>query len=101
MPFATILRFFIDGTQRQILVVTRIESPACHIAYVDAGANPNPNELARSGRPSPQLHFDFNTRLERSSAASSATRPAPGVGTGGTPRPKLLVRAASAGRRIL
>ena len=51
-PFATILRFF---TQReegenegQVLVITKIAPGAtCHVAYIDALANPQPNELAR------------------------------------------------------
>lgn len=49
-PYATILRFFTDtgdGGERQILVVTRLGDAACHIAYVDALANSNANELAR------------------------------------------------------
>ncbi len=68
VPFATILRFFTDtgdGAQRQILVVTRIESPACHIAYVDAGANPNANDLARQAADlfARSFHCDFNSPL--------------------------------------
>ncbi len=50
VPFATILRFFTergDGTQGQVLVVTRIEGPVCHVAYVDARAHANANELAQ------------------------------------------------------
>jgi hypothetical protein len=51
-PFATILRFF---TQResgepegQVLVVTRLEPGAtCHVAYVDARANADANQMAR------------------------------------------------------
>ena len=49
-PFATILRFFTDrgdGTEGQILVVTRIGGPVCHVAYVDARANANANALAQ------------------------------------------------------
>lgn len=53
MPVATIMRYFTDGVEEeddegQILVVTQIaEGNSCHIAYVDARANNNANELAR------------------------------------------------------
>jgi hypothetical protein len=50
-PYATILRWFTefdDGHQGQVLVVTKTgPGGTCHIAYVDARANPNANELAR------------------------------------------------------
>lgn len=52
-PFATILRFFADsgdgGPETQVLVVTRLgdEGGVCHIAYVNASANADANELAR------------------------------------------------------
>ncbi|WP_314960493.1 hypothetical protein [Bradyrhizobium cosmicum] len=57
-PFAIIQRWHIaDGTDRDkqgrpntkaMLVVTRLPpGPVCHVAYVDAIANPNANELAR------------------------------------------------------
>jgi hypothetical protein len=55
-PFATIQRWFLadnekpkpDGrpTDVPVLVVIRL-SPACHVAYVDASANADANELAR------------------------------------------------------
>jgi hypothetical protein len=55
-PFATIQRWFIadnekpkpDGrpTDVPVLVVIRL-SPACHVAYIDASANADANELAR------------------------------------------------------
>lgn len=50
--FATILRYFVDRDgerEGQVLVVTRLGEGGsiCHVAYVDALANPNPNELAR------------------------------------------------------
>jgi hypothetical protein len=55
-PFATIQRWFLsdnaaldkDGrpTSVGMLVVTRL-APACHVAYVDARANPDHNALAR------------------------------------------------------
>lgn len=57
-PFAIIQRWHIaDGTDpdqqgrpntKAMLVVTRLPpGPVCHVAYVDAIANPNANELAR------------------------------------------------------
>lgn len=51
-PFATILRFFTQREEgedeNQILVVTKVEEGAtCHVAYIDALANPDANELAR------------------------------------------------------
>ncbi|MDH2350597.1 hypothetical protein QCM77_42160 [Bradyrhizobium sp. SSUT18] len=57
-PFAIIQRWHIaDGTDpdqqgrpntKVMLVVTRLPpGPVCHVAYVDAIANPNSNELAR------------------------------------------------------
>jgi hypothetical protein len=51
-PFAAILRYFTDSGEEkprgQILVVTKIEGrDACHMAYIDAGANPDANTLAQ------------------------------------------------------
>lgn len=57
-PFAIVQRWHIaDGTDldkqgrpntKAMLVVTRLPpGPVCHVAYVDAVANPNANELAR------------------------------------------------------
>lgn len=52
-PVASILRYYIDRSagfipDTQVLVVTRIEpGNTCHVAYIDALANPNANELAR------------------------------------------------------
>ncbi len=62
-PIATILRFF---TQReegedeaQILVVTRLGVGAtCHVAYVDATANSDANELARQAADEIAPEFD-------------------------------------------
>lgn len=58
-PFAIIQRWHIaDGTDldkqgrpntKAMLLVTRLPpGPVCHVAYVDAVANPNANELART-----------------------------------------------------
>lgn len=53
-PFATILRWHIEsgdgGSPGQVLVVSKVgegETPGCVVAYVDARANSNANELAR------------------------------------------------------
>lgn len=61
-PYATILRWFInfpnddgDDMEVQTLVVSTIANPllpadqqtSCHVAYIDALANANPNQLAR------------------------------------------------------
>jgi hypothetical protein len=63
-PFATILRFFVarpDGEEGegQVLVVTRLGPGAtCHVAYIDASANPNANELARKAADETAQDFD-------------------------------------------
>lgn len=62
-PFATILRFFTQGEEGkpegQILVVTKITPGAtCHIAYIDALANPDANELARKTADEEAKDFD-------------------------------------------
>ncbi|WP_088348433.1 MULTISPECIES: hypothetical protein [Rhodomicrobium] len=51
-PHAAILRYFTGGLDGgpagQVLVVTKISgSEACHMAYIDALATPNPNGLAQ------------------------------------------------------
>ncbi|MYL23797.1 hypothetical protein GLV89_08330 [Halomonas alkaliantarctica] len=61
-PFATILRWHTEhsGTpDGEILVVTRVsDDEACHVAYVDARANPSANVLAR--RAADRLASGFN-----------------------------------------
>ena len=53
MPIATIVRYHTADPETgedkgQVLVVTQlVEGNSCHIAYIDALANPNANELAR------------------------------------------------------
>ena len=53
MPIATIVRYHTADPETgedkgQVLAVTQlVEGNTCHIAYVDALANPNANELAR------------------------------------------------------
>jgi hypothetical protein len=67
-PFAIIQRWLIaDNADRDakdrprnkaMLVVTRLPpGAACHVAYVDVAANPNPNELARKA--ADELARDF------------------------------------------
>ncbi|MGQ0671656.1 MAG: hypothetical protein ACT4N2_02080 [Hyphomicrobium sp.] len=49
-PYALILRYFTvrDNRRGQVLVVTRVtDTEACHVAYIDALANPNAIILAR------------------------------------------------------
>jgi hypothetical protein len=62
-PFATIARYFVtreEGeAEGQVLVVTQIMPGAtCHIAYVDAIANPDANELARQAADDMAPNFD-------------------------------------------
>ncbi|MDB5588973.1 MAG: hypothetical protein JWP26_3943 [Devosia sp.] len=53
LPVATIVRYFTQNQEtyeetNEVLVVTQLlEGQTCHIAYIDALANPNANELAR------------------------------------------------------
>jgi hypothetical protein len=48
----------------QMLVVTRLPpGPVCHVAYVDAQANPNANELAR--RAADRLARDFRCGADK------------------------------------
>jgi hypothetical protein len=53
-PYAAIFRYYTDSGmgdengKGEVLVVTKLDGEeACHMAYIDARANPNPNELAR------------------------------------------------------
>jgi hypothetical protein len=53
-PHAAILRYYTDSgmgeenSKGEVLVVTKLDGDeACHVAYIDARANPDPNELAR------------------------------------------------------
>jgi hypothetical protein len=62
-PFATILRYYVQREEGQadgqILVVTKIEpGTTCHVAYVDALANPDANEMARSAADGVAAGFD-------------------------------------------
>lgn len=69
-PFATILRFFGDlgeGPNIEILVVTRISDigGVCHVAYVNASANANANDLARQAADliAPNFDCDYHAAL--------------------------------------
>ena len=62
-PFATILRFFTSREtgedEAEVLVVTRLEESAtCHVAYIDATANENANEMARAAADELARGFD-------------------------------------------
>ncbi len=64
--FATILRWFTefdDGRVGQVLVVTKLgDEGTCHVAYVDALANKNANELARQAADTLSAGFDCETQ---------------------------------------
>ncbi len=58
--YATILRYHTQtdgGPEGQVLVVTRLGDASCHVAYVDALANPDANELARQAADLIALNF--------------------------------------------
>jgi hypothetical protein len=62
-PFASILRFFTKGEvgkpEGEVLVVTKISPGAtCHIAYVDALANPDAEALAQKAADTTAKDFD-------------------------------------------
>ncbi len=65
-PFATILRWFAefdDGRVGQVLVVTKLAADGvCHVAYVDALANKNANELARQAADNLSAGFRCGTQ---------------------------------------
>ena len=64
-PYAAIVRYLTssDTAKGQVLVVTRItETEACHMAYVDALANPEPVTLARSAADELAAGFDCRTQ---------------------------------------
>lgn len=65
LPFATVLRYYTeveeDGGyyQGEVYVVTRIgPHEACHVAYIDAKANPNANRMAREAAEALVRRFD-------------------------------------------
>ena len=69
-PFATILKFFVepeDGgdTDGEVLVVTRFSPGAtCHIAYIDALANPDAEALAQQTADEKAMDFDCASKPE-------------------------------------
>lgn len=81
IPYATILRWFVsridgNGPERQVLVVSRLEgSHSCHIAYIDANANKNANELAR--RAADQFARTFRCSSDRPRWVGKVSRNAP------------------------
>jgi len=52
LPYAAILRWFIENIEGQVLVVSKVASHAspqsCVVGYVDARANKNANKIARN-----------------------------------------------------
>lgn len=68
-PFATILRYFTqrdpDEREGQVLVVTKLEMGAtCHVAYIDALANPDANSIARDAADELAPDFDCDDEPE-------------------------------------
>lgn len=57
VPYATIVRYFVDlgpetgaaeGSEAPVLVVSKFENgDSCHISFIDASVNPDANEIAR------------------------------------------------------
>lgn len=62
IPFATILRFFLDREGKkpgQVLIVTTLgPNGVCHLAYIDARARKNANQLAREIADTKAKSFD-------------------------------------------
>ncbi len=69
-PFATILRFFTaapdgSGEEGQVLVVTKVAPGAtCHVAYIDARANAEANQMARDAADELAMDFDCENEPE-------------------------------------
>jgi hypothetical protein len=68
-PFATILRYYVQREEGedegQILVVTKVAPGAtCHVAYVDALANPKANEMAQKAADDLATDFDCASEPE-------------------------------------
>jgi hypothetical protein len=68
-PFATILRFFTkpegEGESGQVLVVTKVSPGAtCHVAYIDAVANPDAEKLAQQAADEKATTFDCKNEPE-------------------------------------
>jgi len=68
-PFATILKFLTkpegEGEEGQVLVVTKVAPGAtCHVAYVDAVANPDAEKLAQQAADEKARDFDCTKEPE-------------------------------------
>jgi len=68
-PFATILKFFTkpegEAAPGEVLVVTRISPGAtCHVAYIDALANPDAEQLAQKAADEKAKDFDCAQKPE-------------------------------------
>lgn len=64
VPYATILRYFTgsDDAKGEVLVVAKVApKEGCHVAYVDALANPDAIALAREAADSRARTFDCKT----------------------------------------
>lgn len=64
VPFATILRYFTwkDERRGEVLVVTRVVAgQSCHVAYIDALANPDAIAIARQVADTTARRFDCKT----------------------------------------
>ena len=78
-PFATILRFFTaresgEG-EGQVLVVTKVAPGAtCHVAYIDAIANADANDLARRTADEKAMDFSCENEPEIVGAFNAWTR---------------------------
>ena len=75
VPYATIVRYFTKNDQRrgEVLVVTRVtETEACHVAYVDAVANPNAIIIARRIADERARKFDCKTDPARIGATGKS-----------------------------
>jgi hypothetical protein len=75
VPYALIVRYFTqDGRRRgQVLVVMRVtDSEACHVAHIDAVANPNAIMLARRIADTEAKKFDCRKEPIRAGAAGKS-----------------------------
>ena len=64
LPFATILRYFTSNGERrgEVLVVSRVApGQSCHVAYIDALANPDAIAIARQVADTTARRFDCKT----------------------------------------
>lgn len=68
LPYATIQRYFtsVDGRAGEVLVVTKVTaSEDCHVAYIDALANPQAIALARAVADDEARTFDCKSEPKR------------------------------------